>query len=237
MLQIILKQSLFIYLLTGGIILGVTSKLLLGRYYKKIAYAAENMGLSNRQPLKAIKTKFENSFKLNMGIHNVDAFVEKNIAKQKYMGMSIQTWDRLSYIITTLCFLVTTIGAFTQFRQDKPVETIITTLFYGAFSCTLLLFFDAVIGTKQKREMLFTNVSDYLENNLLQRIGVETKTKAGKVESVKVEEEVPVRTMKDDMEYLKNALNEIASARNIDKKKITEKEEEVLEDILRDFFL
>lgn len=234
MLQIILKQSLFIYLLTGGIVLGITSKLLLGRYYKKIAYAAENMGLSNRQPLKAIKTKFENSFKLNMGIHNVDAFVEKNISKQKYMGISIQTWDKLSYIITSICFLVTTVGAFTQYRQDKPMETVITTVFYGVFSCTLLLFFDVVVGTKQKREMLSINVSDYLENNLLQRMRVDIKPK---VEVVKVEEEVPTRTMKDDMEYLKNALNEIASARNIDQKKITEKEEGVLEDILRDFFL
>ena len=45
------------------------------------------------------------------------------------------------------------------------------------------------------------------------------------------------RTMDEDMEYLKKCLNEIASARNIEKQEITKKEEAMLEDVLRDFFL
>ena len=80
-------HNIFLYAMTGILVFGILQKILLGMYYQRMAVATENMGLTTKKSLRNLKTKFENSFKLNMNVNNIDAFVDKNMDKQKFWGI------------------------------------------------------------------------------------------------------------------------------------------------------
>ena len=86
MISQLFHQNIFIYAMTGVLFLGIIQKALLGSYYRKMAYAAENMGLTTKKNLKNLKTKFENSFKLNMSVNHIDAFVIKTWTSRSLWG-------------------------------------------------------------------------------------------------------------------------------------------------------
>lgn len=239
--------------MTGLCLVGIIHKLFLGRYYKKMAYAAENMGLTNKKQLKTMKTKFENSYKLNMNVNNVGAFVDKNMEKQRVCGLPVSFWDKLNLQLTSVCIILGIVGTFMGISNNDSAKTIFTTFTYGILTGAVLVLLEVSVGTDSKRKALKTNIKDYLENYLMHRMSTtaDAKVKDSRMagQSVVVESELkadqrpvsqpvkkPMRSVDDDVEYLKSCLNEIASARNLDTK-ITDKEEEVLEDILRDIFL
>lgn len=234
MLALFFQQNMFIYVMTGVAVIGLVQKIILGSYYKKMAYASENMGLTNRKPIKTLKTKFENSYKLDMPVNDVEAFVDKNLSKQRLCGISIRSWDRLGGQLTIFCVLIGMFGAFYGVLKDDTVKNILGTFLFGIFTGGFLLLIEASIGTKIKRERMMTNIKDYLDNYLVHRISPEARAEAA---AGTVKEEEKKNTREEDIAYLKNCLNEIASARNLEPQPVTEKDEELLEDILRDYFL
>lgn len=238
MLTQLFHQNIFIYAMTGVFVLGMIQKLILNHYYRKMANASENMGLATRKPLKNLKTKFENSFKLNMSVNNVDAFVDKNMDKQKLFGISLHTWNKLNWQLFLLGGVIGITGTLYEILNNHSTEKTTMIFAYTALVMLVSLFFEASFGMADKREVLSTNVKDYLDNYLIHRIAENTERKEVMEEENNAEvTEVKSRGMDEDMEYLKKCLNEIASARNIEKQEITKKEEAMLEDVLRDFFL
>ncbi|MBS6558661.1 MAG: hypothetical protein KH355_00090 [Clostridiales bacterium] len=240
MITQLFHQNIFIYAMTGILLLGVIQKIILGTYYKKMVTASENMGMTTKKGLKNLKTKFENSFKLNMNIQNVDAFVDKNMDKQKLCGLSLMTWNRMNWQLFMLCGVIGTAGTLYELLNQAGIEQVMMTITYTGFTMAVSLLLETSFGMEEKRELVLANMKDYLDNYFIHRMNggeiEEIESDKGKEESNKVSS-LKNRTMDEDMEYLKKCLNEIASARNIEKQEITKKEEAMLEDVLRDFFL
>ena len=216
MISQLFHQNIFIYAMTGVLFLGIIQKALLGSYYRKMAYATENMGLTTKKNLKNLKTKFENSFKLNMSVNHIDAFVDKNMDKQKFMGISLHLWNKLNWQLCMLCALIG---------------------MAGTLVLTISLFLEASFSMEERKHMMSANMKDYFGNYLIHRVGQAVDRAEEEKEDIPNVTELKTRSMEEDMEYLKKCLNEIASARNIEKQEITKKEEAMLEDVLRDFFL
>lgn len=238
MLTQLFHQNIFMYAMTGIIIIGFIQKLILNRYYQKMERASENMGLATKKPLKNLKTKFENSFKLNMDIHNVDAFVDKNMDKQKLLGMSLRFWNKLNWQLFLLGGVIGIAGTLYEILNHHSMEKTVMIFTYTTLLMLVSLFFEASFGMADKRDLLAANIKDYLDNYLIHRISENTDQNEERMEENMPEvTELKTRGMDEDMEYLKKCLNEIASARNIEKQEITKKEEAMLEDVLRDFFL
>ena len=236
----LLEQNIFIYAITGVLLLGVLQKMILGTYYKKMVSASENMGLTTRKELKNLKTKFENSFKLNMSVQNVDAFVDKNIEKQKLCGLSLATWNKINWQLFLLCGVIGTAGTLYELLHEKTFEQVFFTITYTALAMAFSLLLETSFGVEQKKELASANMKDYLDNYLIHRINgdiLKDDVGAEKEDQIPKVTELKTRTMDEDMDYLKKCLNEIASARNLEKQEITKKEEAMLEDVLRDFFL
>ena len=65
--------------------------------YNKLTKEAENMSITKRKELKAIKTKFLNSYGEEIqGRINVEVFVDKAINRLKFCGLKVHTWRFLS---------------------------------------------------------------------------------------------------------------------------------------------
>lgn len=235
MITQLFHQNIFIYAMTGVFVLGILQKVVLGHYYRKMAYATENMGLTTKKSLKNLKTKFENSFKLNMSVNHIDAFVDKNMDKQKFMGITLPVWKRLNWQLCVLCGMIGIAGTLYEMLNTKANQTVAITFLYTMIVVMGLLFFEVSFNMEEKKRMMSVNMKDYFGNYLVHRMtqGVNPIQEEENIEIT----ELKTRSMDEDMEYLKKCLNEIASARNIEKQEITKKEEEMLEDVLRDFFL
>lgn len=236
MITQLFHRNIFLYAMTGILLFGILQKVLLGTYYRRMAYATENMGLTTKKSLRNLKTKFENSFKLNMNVNHIDAFVDKNMDKQKLLGISIKMWNKLNWQFCVLGGMIGIAGGIYEILNHHKMEKIALTFTYTAFAILVSLFIEVSFGMGDKKQIISANVKDYFGNYLIHRM----KSKDG-VEEVEEEQlkvtELKTRSMDDDMDYLKKCLNEIASARNIEKQEITKKEEAMLEDVLRDFFL
>lgn len=237
MLNQLFHQNIFMYAMTAIVVVSLIQKVMLNHYYKKMEKASENMGLATKKPLKNLKTKFENSFKLNMDIHNVDAFVNKNMDKQKLLGMSIRVWDKLNWQLCLLGGVVGIAGTLYEILNHHSIEKAMMTFVYTTFLLLLSLFLEASFGMAEKKDSMYNNIKDYLDNYFLHRVAETIEPTEEKRENHTEVTELKQRGMDEDMEYLKKCLNEIASARNIEKQEITKKEEAMLEDVLRDFFL
>ena len=236
MITQLFHHNIFLYAMTGILVFGMLQKILLGMYYKKMAYATENMGLTTKKPLRNLKSKFENSFKLNMSVNHIDAFVDKNLDKQKFLGISIRVWNRMNWQFCVLGGMIGVAGALYEILNHKNIESIMLTFTYTICLVLFSLLLEVSFGISDKKQMVAANMKDYFGNYLIHRMGVHKEEVENKEEAPHVSE-LKVRSMDDDMEYLKKCLNEIASARNIEKQQITKKEEAMLEDVLRDFFL
>ncbi len=237
MISQLFHQNIFIYAMTGVLFLGIIQKALLGSYYRKMAYATENMGLTTKKNLKNLKTKFENSFKLNMSVNHIDAFVDKNMDKQKFMGISLHLWNKLNWQLCMLCALIGMAGTLYEILNHHESQKIAITFTYTIFVLTISLFLEASFSMEERKHMMSANMKDYFGNYLIHRVGQAVDRAEEEKEDIPNVTELKTRSMEEDMEYLKKCLNEIASARNIEKQEITKKEEAMLEDVLRDFFL
>lgn len=239
MLQRFLNQNIFIYCMTGICLLGILSRIIVNHNFKKNAYAAENMGLSNKKFLRNIKTKFENSFKLNLKVNNIGSFVDKSVAKQKICGISASRWNNFNLQAAMACYIIGIAGAFYQMINNQPTKEIATTAGYGIFMGAILLFVQVSLRSEVKRDMLSTNIKDYLENYLQNQLMGTVPARGEKVieslETVPNEKSTEAK-MSKDMEYLKACLDEIASTKDSDLDGITPKEKLVIEEILQDFF-
>lgn len=232
------QRNMFIYAMTGILGVAIVQKILLRNYYKKMVNATENMGMTTKKPLRNLKTKYENSYKLNMAVHHVDSFVDKNLEKQRFMGISFLYWDKFHWQLCFLSIIVGAVGTLYDILSGQSMDKVLMTFVYTILIGTTFLFLEVTFGVSDKKNQISANMKDYFGNYLVHRMGLMTEKK--EVEKVvdPVQEIVEKKTyMEEDMEYLKKCLNEIASARNIEKQEITKKEEAMLEDILKDFFL
>lgn len=235
MITQLLHHNIFLYAMTGILLLGILQKILLGIYYQRMAYATENMGLTTKKSLRNLKTKFENSFKLNMSVNHIDAFVDKNMDKQKLLGISIQTWNKLNWQLCVLGGLMGVTGGLYEILNHNKIERVALTLTYTVMAVLVSLFVEVSFGMGDKKQIISANIKDYFGNYFVHRVGSNLEKEDDK--EAPTVTEFQTRSMEDDMEYLKKCLNEIASARNIEKQTITKKEEAMLEDVLRDFFV
>lgn len=228
-------HNIFLYAMTGILVFGILQKILLGMYYQRMAVATENMGLTTKKSLRNLKTKFENSFKLNMNVNNIDAFVDKNMDKQKFLGIPLRAWNRFNWQLCLLVGIMGVAGGLYELLNQYKVEEIALTFAYTIMATLVSLLFEVSLGMGNKKRTISANMKDYFGNYFIHRIGGNGEQEDWK--EVPEVSEFKTRTIEEDMEYLKKCLSEIASARNIEKQTITKKEEAMLEDVLRDFFL
>lgn len=236
-MEILLKQNVFIYVMVGLCVIGVLNRFIVCMRYKKLCNESENMGLSKKEFLRAIKLKYENCFKLKLEVNNVDAFINKYVGKLKLCGISINRWEIWNTQLIVLCYLAGIISAYYLHATNHGSDEVIKTLIVGIAAGSVLLYVSIGFGVDNKRTELVVNMKDYLENYLKNRIMQQNKSDNVKMQdSTKKVQLINNDDKMTELEYLKNCMNEIASTQNEQEDTQNYSEEEIIEDILRGFF-
>ena len=160
---------LIFFLISMGILLFLVIK------YNCFIKDAENMSITKRRELKAIKTKFLNSYgkkETKEEQVNVEVFVDKAVTRLKFNGLKIHTWRFFSGQSLLASIFFAGWGAFRGIMAEMTIREI--SPFYLISFLELYIFFSVVsiCDFEGKEKLLRLTIIEYIENHMINRIQV-----------------------------------------------------------------
>ena len=149
--------------------------------YNRFIKDAENMSITKRKELKAIKTKFLNSYGKKETEDedyfiqeqiNVEVFVDKAVNKLKICGQKPHIWKFISVQLLLISIVFAGVGSFRgiiasmSFREISPFYLIAFLELYVYFSAVSICDFEG------KDKLLRLTIIEYIENHMLNRIKI-----------------------------------------------------------------
>lgn len=158
------SKNYIIYAILALCGLGVFIRFILNMIYIYLVKESDKLGSTKNKLLKHMKMKFETCYKLNIGVNNVDTFVDKNMTKYKFCGLLLSTWENLSGQVLYLNFLIIPVSAVFGVLYEVTREEILYTGAVGILGGAVLIFVDKMINLPVKKQVIRLNLLDYLEN-------------------------------------------------------------------------
>lgn len=223
------KWLIYGILAAGGI--GFLGKLITAAAYGSLVRASNEMGNSKNKLMKLLCLRFETLYKLKIGVNNVDTFVDKYVHRQKFCGILLSTWENFSGQMTLLCLAGAVLGSIWGYLLHCGQETILYTFLCGAGTAFVLIMFDRLVNIRGKRQLLYINIHDYLENYLKARLENEHLSSEA-LEKYR-------RAYFEESEELQEKRTERRAARKREKLAIREEtaavQEKIIEEILKEY--
>lgn len=164
MIRDIYNNNIIIYTFASLCALGILVRFILDMVYIYLVKESDRLGTTKNKLLKHMKMKFETCYKLNIGVNNVDTFVDKNLTKYKFLGILLSTWENLSGQVLLLSFLIIPISAVFGVVFEISREQILYTGAVGVLTGAALILVDKMTNLPVKKQMIRLNLLDYLEN-------------------------------------------------------------------------
>lgn len=240
-LKTVMDKGYFIYIIMGLAFIGILGKFIIGMVYDGLIKETENIPSSKNRLMKQIKLKFENCYKLNLGVNNIELFVDKYLYKYRQCGISMNQWKNLTKEIIFICLVLNLGGAAYELASGRDFRIIVWNLMLGLGVICLLLLTEQVVDLRHKQEVIKVNIIDYLENSLVNRLNHEY---AAKIANFVPEEELTAAEDEKDEEgaapntdiaYMKERLHQIEGERDAGKQGISKEDQEIIQDILKEF--
>lgn len=164
MIQYIYNDNILIYAFAALCGLGIIVRFILDMVYIYLVKESDKLGNTNNKFLKHMKLRFETCYKLNIGVNNVDTFVDKNLTKYKFCGFLLSTWENFSGQVLYLSFLIVPISAIFGVVFEISQQQILYTGAVGILVGSILILVDKSINLSVKKQTVRLNILDYLEN-------------------------------------------------------------------------
>lgn len=170
MLALFFRHKYFMLVILTLLFCSILCQILLGVLYRRLIRETENMSATKNKSLQQLKLKFTSCRQLHESIPNVPVFVDKFLNQISLGKIPVTLFRHLSGQLTLLSVLVAGIGACISIIQEESFLTIAP--FYLVSFLGLYLYFAAtsLIDLPGKINMLRTNLVDYLENHLANRL-------------------------------------------------------------------
>lgn len=174
----ILESGQALYALAAVCILGLLTRLTARTLYRRLIRETDNMALTKNRYLREFKQKAENTYRLNQGITNTQAYLEKQINGYRFLGISLNGWSNLAGQMTLLCFLLGGAGSFLAYWYRCDTYYVVLYATIGILTGLLTMFLDIGVNLTEKHSQLLNVLQDYLENSLCLRLARETAAAA-----------------------------------------------------------
>ncbi|MCI8372403.1 MAG: hypothetical protein HFI75_08395 [Lachnospiraceae bacterium] len=244
MLETFVKERGIYYLIAGLCVIGAIGKLYESFVYRRLLKAAENPERTDHSFLKLLKLKYKSYHRLNRSINNINAFIETNMFRYKHHFMGLESVRTINARLMLLCIMASCAGVAASMYYDLGNWEMIYYILVGTLATAVLELVDLQCGNDSKRRFLMAALKDYLENVLANQVGG-------------AEKEVPeiefMGTQAQELgERAKNASQQVAASKDMDKKRksktedleyeISEKaaeriaQEKVIAEVIKEFF-
>lgn len=148
----------------------IICQVLLGVTYRRLIRQTENMSATKNKSLQKLKLKFTSCTQLRETIPNVPVFVDKYLNQISIGKIPVSFFKHLSGQLTLLAVLVAGIGACLGIIQNESFFMIAPFYLISFFGLYLYFAAASLIDVPGKVNILRTNLVDYLENHLANRL-------------------------------------------------------------------
>ena len=199
MFQVFLVEKICTIGMAGFFAISIMGLLILTMQYGLLIKEAENMSVTKRKELKAIKTKFLNSYGRTENTEaerypiqeqvNVEVFVDKSINKLKFGGFKPYFWRFLCGQSVIVSMVFAGAGVFRSILADRMIRDILP--FYLAAFLELYIFFSvsSICNFEGREKLLRLTIVEYLENHMVNRMQIATAFQAEEKLIQQLEEE------------------------------------------------
>ncbi len=160
------QNNILIYVMVGIGVIGLLADLLCSIMYQKLLKASLDMGNSENKLLKLMRLRFETCYQLKLKVNNVDNFVDKYVNRHKFLGIFLCTWERICGQMIALCMTIAIVGSFMAYYFNCGQQAFLYTLGMGIIVVTVLIATQVILDISKKKQFLYCNVKEYLENYL-----------------------------------------------------------------------
>lgn len=225
MLQIIFKHPEFMVPVLILLSLSIICQISMGVLCHKLIWESENMSSTANRSLQQLKLKFSSCCQLHEGMSNISVFVDKYMNQLKIGGFSLSVLKHLSGQLVLLSILISGIGACRGIIAGESILYIVPYYIISFLGLYCYFAISSLVDIVGKTQILRTNLIDYLENHLVNRLeqttldlklvqgeegaqiktGIQTEKGAGEAESTisdKPENEVLSNTEAKELESL-----------------------------------
>ncbi|MGN0347583.1 MAG: hypothetical protein ACI4DU_09895 [Lachnospiraceae bacterium] len=165
-----MQHTIFIVVSIVLILVGIGIQVGLGMIYHNMIMETDNMTSTDNKLLKQCKLKFWNCYQSNGGVNNIPIFVEKFLNRIKLGKCSAITLQHLSGQLVLLSVFTSGVGIYLGITGGQGLLGLLP--FYIISMLGLYLFFSvsSAVDIAGKKKILKTNIVDYLENHMLERM-------------------------------------------------------------------
>lgn len=251
-----LEKGFVLYIMTAICVVGVIGKLSVNHIYRRLIRQSDNLTTAQDRQLRQLKTKYETAYRMNVGVHNVLAFVEKNVSGYKKGAFCIRKLENITLNCSLFVFVIGLCASLLSFLYEAEVKTVVMQASIGTILAISMILVDNIVDTKTKRESLISSLCNYLTNVLVVRTPQELAeersegkimTKGAIKDDIFMKKNREKKVLRGNIkekpeinqtEALKKSLAQIAAAKegeNGREKKLTPKEERLIEDIIKEY--
>ena len=253
-----LETGKALYVLTAICLLGVLSRFTARGLYKRLIKETDNMTLTKNRFMRELKQKTENTYRLNQGIHNTQAYLEKQLYGYRFIGLSLNGWTSFASQMTLLCFLAGGAAAFGAywFLQDYLENSLFNRLSKETGAAINMMEDTARETARSGSSKSIRPISRPERVDRAERVERATATKEPEEAPQPIKRERASRTSRKelapqqepdvvnsrrDIDYLKRSLEQIAASREKNRsegdwvKALTPDEMQLVGDILKEY--
>lgn len=170
MLQIIFNHPEFMITILVLLSLSIICQISMGVLCHKLIWETENMSSTANKSLQQLKLKFSSCCKLHDGMPNISIFVDKYINQLKIYGISLSTLRHLSGQLVLLSVLIAGIAACIGIVTGESIIYIVPYYVISFLGLYCYFAISSLVDITSKTKILRTNLIDYLENHLVNRL-------------------------------------------------------------------
>lgn len=226
----ILRETFFIQGLAAALIIGILSKVMVWRSYRKLLRASREMDRPQRRWIGVLKKKFENYYQLDADVHNTGCIVDQYFESHKLLGITITFWEQIPGFCAILCMLLGCAGAARGIAQGADIFLWLRSLMVSAVVGFIIFMIDSLVQMDHMKRMIRTNLINFLENVLPNRVNKSMK-KRDQDRQLQKKQKVRVQKEKEEAEEIAGHWEQIASAKELT---LTQEDIQTLKDFINE---
>ncbi len=159
--------------------IGILYQVAIGVSLQRMIQATDMLSGAESKLLNQCKERFVNSYKLNGGVSNIPVFVDKFINRIRVCGMSVSFMKHMSGQLMLAGVFAAGFGVCKSIVEGKSFVSLLPFYIVSLLGIYLYLSVVSIVDMQNRRNMLKTNITDYLENTVAQRLehGIAEKDK------------------------------------------------------------
>lgn len=170
MMQIVFKHPEFMVPILILLSFSIICQVSMGVLCHKLIWESENMSSTANKSLQQLKLKFSSCCQLHEGMSNIAVFVDKYMNQLKICGFSLSVLKHLSGQLVLLSILISGIGACRGIIAGESILYIVPYYIISFLGLYCYFAISSLVDIVGKTQILRTNLIDYLENHLVNRL-------------------------------------------------------------------